>query len=121
MNGVLISGSLALSLTAHDVRLHGERIPMANREFEVLTLLMQNPNRVLTRVYLYETIWAEDAMGDLRTVDVHMAKLRQKIGDSWVTTVRGVGYRFEPAELDIECKHAFVCAHCGTVYGEAQR
>jgi len=51
----------------------------------------------------------------LRTVDVHVAKLRRKIGAAFITTVRDVGYRFEPADALASCEHEYVCAHCGTV------
>lgn len=115
MTDVLVSGPLVLSMIAHDVRLDGRHVVMPNREFELLALLMQSPLRAFTRQHLYEAIWGEAALGELRTVDVHVSKLRHKLGAFWISTVRSVGYRFEPADAATACAHEFACVHCGTV------
>ena len=70
-------------------RMTGER-----REFELLKLLAENPGRVFTREELLDKVWGIDFFGDFRTVDVHISKLREKVGEGFIKTVRGVGYKF---------------------------
>ena len=70
------------------------------KEFELLKLLMENPGRVLTRQVLIDRVWGDDYVGDTKTLDVHIMRLRKRIKDedkesSLITTIRGVGYRFD--------------------------
>jgi two-component system alkaline phosphatase synthesis response regulator PhoP len=97
---ILQSGKLILDKKAHMVTLNGANLVMAPREFSILTLLIENPNRVLTRDEILEFIWGENWFGGVRTIDVHIRWLRQKIeknpkNPKIITTVRGVGYRFD--------------------------
>ena len=97
---ILQSGKLVLNKESHMVTLKGGNVPMSPREFNLLALLMENPNRVLTRDQMLSFIWGENWFGDIRTVDVHIRWLRKKIErdpgtPKIITTVRGVGYRFD--------------------------
>ncbi|MGT2910180.1 winged helix-turn-helix domain-containing protein [Streptococcus cameli] len=90
-------GDLTLEPQSHIVRNREEKVLLTLKEFELLSLLMLNPNRVFTRQELLDRVWGEQFFGETRTVDVHIGTLRTKIGDcgSYIKTVRGVGYRME--------------------------
>lgn len=95
---VLDFGRLQLDLPAHEVRLGGQPVPVTAREFAVLRLLAEHPRRVFPREELFARIWG--SYGDQTTVWVHIRRLREKIErdpahPEFITTVRGVGYRFE--------------------------
>lgn len=94
----LAVGELLLDAQAHEVRVRGELVQMPLREYELLELLMQNPGRVLTRNQLLDRIWGYNYIGDTKTLDVHIKRLRSKIeidpaNPQIVLTVRGVGYK----------------------------
>ena len=77
---------------------HGEKLDMPPKEFELLSFLASHPNRVFTRDALLDKIWGYDYIGDTRTVDVHIKRIREKLNknDNWsVKTIWGVGYKFE--------------------------
>lgn len=74
-----------------------EKIVLAKKEFELLYLLASKPNKVFTRDQILKAIWEDSVIVTNRTIDVHIRKLREKIGDYYVTTVKGVGYKFEIA------------------------
>ncbi len=86
---------LSIDLKKHEVKAAGKVVSLTLKEYELLKLLMQNPNIVLTRDQLLEDIWGYDFDGETRTVDVHVRTLRQKLGacGDYIETVRGVGYR----------------------------
>ncbi|AIS53430.1 winged-helix family two-component transcriptional regulator [Thermoanaerobacter kivui] len=89
---------LYVSLSEYKVRYKGQNIDLTPKELELLYFLCTHPNRVFTRDQLLENVWGYDYMGDSRTVDVHIKRLREKMGDgpNWkLTTVWGVGYKFE--------------------------
>ena len=67
---------------------------LPKKEFELLFFLAQNPNKVFSRYDLLQNIWGSDVYVLARTVDVHIRKLREKIGDDYISTVKGVGYKF---------------------------
>ncbi|MDX8417253.1 MAG: response regulator transcription factor [Absicoccus sp.] len=94
---VLQAGNLELDLGAHIVKVHGQRVQLTLKEYELLRLFMENINRVFTREQLLSNIWESDYFGETRTVDVHVGTLRTKLQDcgSYIRTVRGVGYRME--------------------------
>lgn len=97
------SGDIVLDLEAHTVTKNGEEVALRQKEFEILTLLMTNPGKVITRERLFDEVWGTDWLGDTRTLDVHMSWLRGKLEDdpthpTHLQTVRGVGYRFTRAE-----------------------
>lgn len=72
-----------------------EKIVLARKEFELLYLLASKPNKVYTREQILKAIWEDSVVVTNRTIDVHIRKLREKIGDTYVSTVKGVGYKFE--------------------------
>jgi two-component system response regulator RegX3 len=97
---VLEVGNLRLDPARHEVHLHGDQLPLPLKEFELLELLMSNAGRVLTRETLIDRIWGPHYVGDTKTLDVHVKRLRAKIEDdpahpARITTIRGLGYKFE--------------------------
>jgi two-component system, OmpR family, response regulator RegX3 len=101
---VIEIGSVRLDTDRHRVFVRSDEVHLRRKEFELLELLMQNPGRVLTRDTLIDRVWGTDYVGDTKTLDVHVKRLRSHIeqdpsSPTTITTVRGVGYRFEvPAE-----------------------
>lgn len=67
---------------------------LPKKEFELIFFLAQNPNKVFSRDDLLQNIWGSDVYVLARTVDVHIRKVREKIGEDYITTVKGVGYKF---------------------------
>ena len=94
---VLRAGTLALDTESRTVTADGARVELTRKEFELLQLLLANPNTVFTREQLMERVWGTDFCGESRTVDMHIRTLRQKLGaaGALIATVRGVGYRLE--------------------------
>ena len=72
-----------------------EELTMPKKEFELLALLLSQPGRVFTRENILSNVWGNDVIVGDRTIDVHIRKLREKLGDSYFKTVKGVGYKFE--------------------------
>jgi two-component system, OmpR family, response regulator RegX3 len=98
--GTLEAGEVCLDSDRHEVTLRGSPVRMPLREFEVLELLMTNAGRVVTRDTLIDRVWGGDYVGDTKTLDVHITRLRAKLEDDpghpqRITTIRGLGYRFE--------------------------
>ena len=96
----LQAGPLMLDTEAHSARLGGDELHLKPREFDLLALFMRNPGRAFTRDQILERLWGHDYIGDVRTVDVHVRWLREKIeaepsAPARIITIRGVGYRFE--------------------------
>lgn len=77
------------------VTLNDKEIHLPKKEFELLALLTGKPGRVFTREVIFETIWGNDVIVGDRTIDVHIRKLREKLGSEYITTIKGVGYKFE--------------------------
>lgn len=92
---VLQSGSLKLDTAARQVFVDGQEVPLKNKEYELLLFFMRNPGMVFDRETLYERVWGLEAMGDSATVAVHINRLREKLGEGVIQTVRGAGYRFQ--------------------------
>ena len=91
---------LSLDPDRHEVSLRGDLVPLPLKEFELLEILMANAGRVLTRETLIDRIWGPNYVGDTKTLDVHIKRLRAKVEDDpsrpvRITTVRGLGYKFE--------------------------
>lgn len=89
---------LVINLTNYSVMYYGQIIDMPPKELELLYFLASSPNQVFTREQLLDNIWGYEYLGDTRTVDVHVKRLREKIKDHehWgITTVWGIGYKFE--------------------------
>ena len=87
-------GELVIDRSSYTIRLKGKEINLPKKEFELLFFLAQNPNKVFSRDDLLQNIWGSDVYVLARTVDVHIRKVREKIGDDYITTVKGVGYKF---------------------------
>ncbi|GHM98973.1 DNA-binding response regulator [Cytophagales bacterium WSM2-2] len=88
------AGDLLIDRTSYTVKLNGKEISLPKKEFELLFFLAQNPNKVFTRDDLLQNIWGADVYVLSRTVDVHIRKVREKIGEECIATVKGVGYKF---------------------------
>ncbi|MFW6287809.1 MAG: response regulator transcription factor [bacterium] len=95
---VLKKGNLELNLNSHEAKKNNKLLDLTPKEFDLLALLLQNYGKVLTRDILLEKVWGYEYSGDTRTVDVHIRRLRAKIGEEYVSTVRGVGYKFAKME-----------------------
>ena len=89
------SKELVIDTEHHIVRKGEETIILPRKEFSLLQLLYSHPSKLFTREEIYRQVWGNIVVGD-RTIDVHIRKLRQKIGDNHIVTVKGVGYKFEP-------------------------
>lgn len=94
------AGGGRMDVDRHVVTVRGERVPLPLKEFELLELLLRNAGRVLTRVQLIDRVWGSDYVGDTKTLDVHVKRLRAKIepdpaNPRHLVTVRGLGYKFE--------------------------
>jgi two-component system, OmpR family, alkaline phosphatase synthesis response regulator PhoP len=90
-------GTLTIDRSSYTVFMGPEQITLPKKEFELLYFLAQNPNKVFGRDDLLQSIWGSDVYVLARTVDVHIRKVREKIGEGYITTVKGVGYKFELA------------------------
>ena len=97
----LSAGPVRMDVERHVVSVAGEAVPLPLKEFELLELLLRNAGRVLTRGQLIDRVWGADYVGDTKTLDVHVKRLRSKIEPEpstprYLITVRGLGYKFEP-------------------------
>ena len=98
-------GDVSLDPEQHEVVIRGEKVSMPLKEFELLHLLLANAGRVVARDVLIDRVWGSDYVGDTKTLDVHVKRLRSKIEDDPTTparivTIRGLGYKYErPREL----------------------
>lgn len=88
-------GDLVVDKTSYTVNRQGSQINLPKKEFELLYFLAQNPGKVFSRDDLLQNIWGTDVYVLARTVDVHVRKVREKIGEGYIKTVKGVGYKFE--------------------------
>lgn len=91
----IVTGSLTIDRSSYTVSVNGDQFTLPKKEFELLYFLAQNPNKVFSRDELLRNIWGTDVYVLARTVDVHIRKVREKIGDGHISTVKGVGYKFE--------------------------
>jgi two-component system response regulator RegX3 len=97
----LAAGPVRMDVDRHVVTVNGEPVALPLKEFELLELLLRNAGRVLTRGQLIDRVWGADYVGDTKTLDVHVKRLRSKIepepsSPRHIVTVRGLGYKFEP-------------------------
>lgn len=95
MEAKLTVGDIVIDRETFLVYKHGSKIQLARKEFELLYLLASKPGKVFTREYILEKVWGDEVLVVDRTIDVHIRKLREKIGDDYIGTVKGVGYKFE--------------------------
>jgi DNA-binding response OmpR family regulator len=101
--GPITAGSLVIDEATYSVRLRGKLLDLTYTEFELLKYRAQHPGRVFTRSQLLQEVWGYDYFGGTRTVDVHVRRLRAKLGTDYevlIGTVRNVGYRFVPEVAD---------------------
>ena len=100
-DGQIRSGDLVVDTNGYTASLRGRPIDLAYKEFELLKYLVQHPGRVFTLAQLLQEVWGYDYYGGTRTVDVHIRRLRAKLGGEYehvIGTVRNVGYRFDPPD-----------------------
>jgi two-component system, OmpR family, response regulator RegX3 len=93
-------GDVKVDHERHEVFVRGEEVRLPLKEFELLAILLENAGRVLTRETLIDRVWGSDYVGDTKTLDVHIKRLRSKVEDdpsnpSRIVTIRGLGYKFE--------------------------
>ncbi len=88
-------GNLSIDLDKYQVSLKGKKLDLPRKEFELLSLLISRPGKVFHRDEILDKIWGNEVVVGGRTIDVHIRKLREKIGDKLIKTVKGVGYKFE--------------------------
>lgn len=93
-------GDLVVDVETARVRRGDREIDLTRREFELIAFLAAHPGRVFSRGELLDRVWGEDFLGTERTVDQHVAQLRQRLGDGLIDTVRGRGYRLDPGGSD---------------------
>ena len=96
LSRALEAGALRVDVDAREARLHDQRLDLTPREFDLLAFLVRHPGRVLSRDELLRKVWGYDYVGETRTVDVHVRRLRAKLGDAAdrIETVLGSGYKF---------------------------
>ncbi|GAA3121818.1 response regulator transcription factor [Planomonospora alba] len=102
-SAVLTAGPVRMDVDRHVVAVRGEQVQLPLKEFELLEVLLRNAGRVLTRGQLIDRVWGADYVGDTKTLDVHVKRLRAKVeadpsNPRCILTVRGLGYKFDPAE-----------------------
>jgi len=88
-------GDLEIDREKYIVKIHGKEMLLPKKEFELLLLLSSKPGKVFTRESIFTHIWGDDVVVGDRTIDVHIRKLREKIGDNRIVTIKGVGYKFK--------------------------
>jgi two-component system response regulator RegX3 len=98
--GIMTAGPVRMDTDRHQVTVNGVNVSLPLKEFELLEFLMRNSGRVLTRVQLIDRVWGSDYVGDTKTLDVHIKRLRAKIevdpaNPIFIQTVRGLGYKLE--------------------------
>jgi two-component system alkaline phosphatase synthesis response regulator PhoP len=92
---VITLGEMIIDPVRFVITLHGHEIILAKKEFELLYLLASKPGRVFLRNEILSNVWGTDVIVGDRTIDVHIRKIRQKLNVDCITTVKGVGYKFE--------------------------
>jgi two-component system alkaline phosphatase synthesis response regulator PhoP len=90
----LVLGDLEINVEEYKVIQKGDEITLPRKEFELLYLLASKPGKVFKRLKIMESVWGSDVVVGDRTIDVHIRKLREKLGDDYFKTVKGVGYKF---------------------------
>jgi two-component system alkaline phosphatase synthesis response regulator PhoP len=94
-NTILQLGDLSINREKYNVTYKNAPITLARKEFELLSLLASKPGKVFLRNEILEKVWGTEVIVGDRTIDVHVRKIRQKIGVDCISTVKGVGYKFE--------------------------
>jgi two-component system alkaline phosphatase synthesis response regulator PhoP len=92
--GVIKAGSLKIDLKKHIIFVGDQEVHLPKKEFKLLTLLCKNTGEVKTREEIMDQVWGTEVVVGDRTIDVHIRKLREKLGEELITTIKGVGYKF---------------------------
>ena len=100
VNEIVSIGDVSIDRERHEVVIRGENVSLPLKEFELLSLFLENPGRVLTRDMLIDRVWGSDYVGDTKTLDVHIKRLRSKVESDptnpvRIVTIRGLGYKFD--------------------------
>ncbi|MEY2949099.1 MAG: hypothetical protein RLZZ248_300 [Bacteroidota bacterium] len=95
LNKEIIAGDLLINPEQVSVKRGDEILDLAKKEFELLLLMVTKPGKVFTREEIFNKVWGSDVIVGNRTIDVHIRKLREKIGDNYIKTIKGIGYKFE--------------------------
>ncbi|MDJ0646825.1 MAG: response regulator transcription factor [Flavobacteriaceae bacterium] len=93
-DNIVTVGEITINKDEYFVQMGNDKISLPRKEFELLVLLTSKPGKVFKREAILETVWGNDVVVGGRTIDVHIRKLREKIGDHYFKTVKGVGYKF---------------------------
>ncbi len=93
-NRILSFDGITINKEQYFVEIKNDRITLPRKEFELLNLLASVPNKVFNREVILKKVWGQDVIVGGRTIDVHIRKLREKIGDDYIQTIKGVGYKF---------------------------
>ena len=91
----LVLGDLVINREQFTVEKGALTLELAKKEFELLSLLASRPGKVFTREEIFNKVWGPDVIVGNRTIDVHIRKLREKLGNSYIKTLKGIGYKFE--------------------------
>lgn len=94
-DGDIDAGGVKINRSTYSVSINGEEITLPKKEFELLYLLASKPGKVFTREVILNDVWGNEVFVGDRTIDVHIRKIREKIGDKKIKTIKGVGYKFE--------------------------
>jgi len=94
MDKVVTRGNLSIDSTRYVVSADGNEIVLPRKEFELLAMLASHPERVFNRDEILEKVWGKDVVVGDRTIDVHIRKIREKVGSNIIATIKGVGYKF---------------------------
>ena len=96
-SSVMDAGGIEIDKSAHMVKIDGKEIDLSFKEFELLTYFVENQGIALSREKILNNVWKSDSFGDARTIDTHVKKLRNKLGDkgNYIKTIWGMGYKFE--------------------------
>jgi two-component system response regulator VanR len=92
---ILTHDDVSLDTQACEVRLSGHNVPVTYKEYELLKLFLENKNRVFSRDYLLQNLWGYDFIGDEKVVNNHIMRIRKKLGEDFIITVRGMGYKID--------------------------
>ncbi len=93
-SNILSFDGITINKDQYYVEINKDKITLPRKEFELLNLLASVPNKVFNRETILKTVWGQDVIVGGRTIDVHIRKLREKIGDDYIQTIKGVGYKF---------------------------
>lgn len=95
ISGKIVTREFVVDQEQYRVMKNNEEIILARKEFEILQLLVSRPNKVFTREEIFTEIWGEDVIVGDRTIDVHIRRIREKLGTDRIRTIKGVGYKFD--------------------------